>query len=440
VTRAGEVRWVSHSCRRIVEPDGSFLGLRGSHADITERKRIEQALRESEERLAEAVRIARLGSWRLDLQSGEMTVSSEHLRMMGESDDPPAAGRVLPIAEYIRNYIHPDDHPAMQERYEFVQEHGRDSDYRDRFEYRLLHRDGSTRTLSVSAHAVPGERRLVHGIAQDITERKEAERAFAELSRWHEQILNSAGEGILGLDREGRQVFVNPAAARMLGFERAAELVGRPSHALWHHSHADSSPYPAGECPIYDSLKDGHVRQLDTEVFWHRDGTCFPAAYTSTPIFEAGGIAGAVVVFEDITERKRAEEALRESEARLQAIIESEPECVKLLDREGRVLEMNPAGLAMLEAEASQVLGRRMRDMVLANYREAFDALTARVFDGQPGELEFEIEGVRARRLWLDTRAVPLRSAEGEIVACLGVTRDITERKRIQQQTPSTTG
>jgi diguanylate cyclase (GGDEF)-like protein/PAS domain S-box-containing protein len=432
--RDGALRWISHTCQPVVDQAGTLLGLRGSHADITERKRAEQALLESEARLAEAIRIARLGSWRLDLQSGDFTVSPEHLNMMGYEGEAPPQGLVLPLSEYIRTYIHPEDDAPMAERYRFAAEHGGDPGYRDTFEYRLIHGDGSMRSVSVTAHALPGRPGVIHGVTQDITERKEAERALAELSRWHEQILNSAGEGILGLSREGRHVFANPAAAHMLGFERGAEIIGQKSHPLWHHTHSDGRPFPVEECPILDSLHDGKVRQVDDEVFWRKDGSSFPAAYTSTPMFEGERIVGAVVVFEDITERKRAEEALRESQTRLRAVIENEPECVKLLDRDGRVLEMNPAGLAMLEADTSQVVGRPLSDLVLPEYRAAFEALTARVFQSESGMLEFEAEGLGGRRLWLETHAVPLRGAQGEILALLAVTRDITERKRIEEK------
>jgi two-component system NtrC family sensor kinase len=87
--RDGSLHWMSHTCQPVVDQAGAFQGVRGSHADITERKQAEQALRESEERLAEAIRIARLGSWRLDLQSGDFTVSPEHLNIMGYGADAP---------------------------------------------------------------------------------------------------------------------------------------------------------------------------------------------------------------------------------------------------------------------------------------------------------------------------------------------------------------
>ncbi|MEK7783792.1 MAG: PAS domain S-box protein, partial [Chloroflexota bacterium] len=127
------------------------------------------------------------------------------------------------------------------------------------------------------------------------------------------------------------------------------------------------------------------------------------------------------------------EERLAESEARLRTIIQSEPECVKVLASDGTLLDMNPAGLAMIEADSlEQVAGASVLDLVTPEYREQFRALNARVFAGEVGSLEFEITGLRGTRRWLETRAVPLRNAQGAIVSLLGLTRDITERKHAE--------
>ncbi|MBI3975843.1 MAG: PAS domain-containing protein [Armatimonadetes bacterium] len=131
-----------------------------------------------------------------------------------------------------------------------------------------------------------------------------------------ERLLTSAGQGIYGLDLQGCATFVNPAAARMLGYE-TEELIGRPMHVVLHHSRPDGSPCPPEACPIYAALHDGNVHHVAADVFWRRDGTSFPVEYVSTPIRERGRLAGAVVTFDDITERKRVEDVLRHSEALL---------------------------------------------------------------------------------------------------------------------------
>jgi PAS domain S-box-containing protein len=146
------------------------------------------------------------------------------------------------------------------------------------------------------------------GVLVDITERKDADEAIERLSRQNEMILNAAGEGIFGLDLQGKTTFVNPAAARMLGWS-VVELIGQPMHLILHHTKPDGTPYPEEECPIQAAFKkDGVVHRVADEVFWRRDGTSFSVEYVSTPIRERGEVVGAVVVFIDMTVRKEEEE------------------------------------------------------------------------------------------------------------------------------------
>jgi PAS domain S-box-containing protein len=148
-------------------------------------------------------------------------------------------------------------------------------------------------------------------MSTDATEHKGAGEALEQLRRQNELILSAAGEGIYGLDLHGNTTFVNPAAARMIGYD-PAELIGKPQHDILHHSKPDGTPYPKEECPIYAAFRDGAVHHVTDEVFWRKDGTSFPVEYISTPIWdERGKLVGAVVTFKDITDRKRAEQALR---------------------------------------------------------------------------------------------------------------------------------
>ena len=140
-----------------------------------------------------------------------------------------------------------------------------------------------------------------------LSEWRRAERYFREIERDNQLILAAAGEGTYGVNADGVTTFLNPAAETMLGY-RAAELVGQQLHAIIHHHRADGSPYPDADCPIYAAFRQGEVKTVDDEVFWRRDGSALRVEYTSTPIVDAGAVVGAVVVFRDITGRKRAEE------------------------------------------------------------------------------------------------------------------------------------
>jgi PAS domain S-box-containing protein len=134
---------------------------------------------------------------------------------------------------------------------------------------------------------------------------------------------------------------------------------------------------------------------------------------------------------EEVVERQQAVVALQKSDLFLQTIIESEPECVKLLDADCNLLMMNRSGLEMIEADSfEQVQGRCITPLVSEAYRSAFVELTNKVFQGIPGSVEFEVIGLKGRSLWLNTLAVPFRDENGAIVAALGITRNVTDLKR----------
>ena len=137
---------------------------------------------------------------------------------------------------------------------------------------------------------------------------------------WRDQLellLASTGEGIYGVDLEGRCVFINRAGAEMLGY-RPEQVLGRNMHDLMHHTRADGSHYPAEQCPIYQAFRQGQSCRLDGDVLWRADGASFHAEYSSYPIFDRDRITGAVVTFVDISERKRAEELLRRAHEELE--------------------------------------------------------------------------------------------------------------------------
>jgi PAS domain S-box-containing protein len=140
-----------------------------------------------------------------------------------------------------------------------------------------------------------------------LAERKFAEEQLQRLRNEQAVILNSIGEGVHWIDLDGNIHFENPAAEKMLGYQ-PGELIGKPAHATMHHTRADGTPYPRCACSIHATLQDGAVRRVQGEVFWRKDGSSFPVDYTAAPIRdEHGQLVGAVVVFTDITERKKTE-------------------------------------------------------------------------------------------------------------------------------------
>ncbi|MCG6113336.1 MAG: sigma 54-interacting transcriptional regulator, partial [Paracoccus sp.] len=169
--------------------------------------------------------------------------------------------------------------------------------------------------LDERAGATEAQRSFRHGLS----EWQRAQTFFSELERQNQLILNAAGEGIYGVNAEGETTFVNRAAQEMLGWT-AADLLGRDIHSMIHHHHLDGRSYPEHDCPIYRSFRFEQVHRIEDEVFWRKDGKPIRVEYVSTPIYDQKVLAGAVVIFRDITERYENERRLREALAEVAAL------------------------------------------------------------------------------------------------------------------------
>ena len=287
--------------------------------DITERKQSEHALIESEHRFRVMADSCPIGIWVTDAEGGERFINKTYRQFCGIASEQVEPGAWVSL-------VHPDDvseffaafNCALKEHTSLKAEH------------RSRRADGAWRWVETDAtprFSPSGEFRGLVGTSKDVTERKLAETRLQEArdqsatlqetvlrlelektSDMHRLILSAAGEGIYGLDPDGLTTFANPAASAMLGYT-AEELIGEPQHAVIHHSYPDGTAYSHEDCHIYKALRDGHVHYCDSEVFWKKDGTSFPVAYTSTPILQNGKPNGAVVVFQEISERKRRERA-----------------------------------------------------------------------------------------------------------------------------------
>lgn len=142
--------------------------------------------------------------------------------------------------------------------------------------------------------------RIVGALNREIGERTQAEEELKRLEKQQSLILDSAGEGILGVDSDGLVIFMNTAAEVMLGWKKE-ELHGKCHHEYIHHSHWDGNAHPVEDCPIYMAYRDGQIHYKTGDIFWGKNGNSFPVEYVSTPIRDRGLLTGAVVVFRDMT-------------------------------------------------------------------------------------------------------------------------------------------
>ncbi len=315
------------------------------------------------------------------------------------------------------SYVHAEDRDNAREAFrQLAAVEGANSVLRVRF----VHQDGSPRVLEcalVNRLADPDVAGIVCSF-RDLS-REEEQRARFDATFEH------AAVGLAHVDNDGRMLIVNRRLCEMLGYGRE-ELVGRTVREFSHPEDLDATAalraqLRAGKIPQFTMRK--RYQRKDASVLWVQLTVSLERDTQGAPLYD-------IAAFEDVSEMVRAEEKLRASEARLRAIIGAEPECVKLLDPEGLLLDMNPAGLAMIEADSLEtVAGQCVYGLVAPEFRAAFTALTERACRGGRGVLEFEIVGLKGTRRWMEMHAVPMRGEAGGRTLMLAITRDVSARK-----------
>ena len=217
-------------------------------------------------------------------------------------------------------------------------------------------------TIRSLAREEVGRRRLAEANADlDVTARslEQANRAFAGANRRLNLILQSASEGICGVDRDERITFANPAACALTGYTNE-EMLGRSLHLLLHHTRADGTPAPTIDCPVFEVLRTGESRGGQEDIYWRKDGTSFPVEFAASPMLEGSRVEGAVVVFHEIAERKRAEDALLQAKAVAEAASRAKSEFLANMSHEIRTPMNAILGLVHLLQQTD--LSARQRD------------------------------------------------------------------------------
>jgi PAS domain S-box-containing protein len=260
------------------------------------------------------------------------------------------------------------------------------------------------------------------GSGIDLSKQHRAQQEVKRSEEKYRSLFEQASDPIMVTDFNGNFLDVNESLCKMFGYTKG-ELMGKSASDLIDAEDMKQKPMN------FSRLAAGeHVFSRRRMV--HRDGHIIEVEANLKKVTDRTVLA----IVRDITERLRVENELIESENRLRTIFETEPECIKLLDADCRVVQMNPAGLAVIEADdASQVIGQNALELVDEEYRESFAALNKNVFEGHTGTLEFSITTMKGSHRWMEMHAVPLRNSAGEVISALSVARDTTERKKTEE-------
>lgn len=294
---------VTNSAVIVRGADGRPVRVLGAILDISARVRAERKHREGKERLAEAQSIARLGSYAIDAD-GNVSWSAEMYRIFGVDEH-----TFSPTIENVVALFHPDDRERVRALSRAPQ-----ADQPLGFEARVVRPDGSVRIVNCRMRVIQGsgEQGTTRvGTVQDVTDRVNSEAEIRRLGERNELILNSAAQGIIGVDRSLRVIFANVAASALTGFTEQ-ELLGAAS-VLEILAPLTAEGVPVGVAPVALTIRDGMTRR--TELQFRRKGAgYFPVEKTTSAIFEAGEIVGGVILFQDVTDKKRMQRQLAQSQ------------------------------------------------------------------------------------------------------------------------------
>jgi len=417
------------------DAEGTVIGSVHSARDITQRRQVERALKQSEESLQQKSQV-------LALRNRELNCLYEVARLVETTDSTEslltAVAGLLPSA-----WPYPDSTCArvVLNNREFSSAAFRECNRVQ--DAPIVVRGKNVGRIEIfftgdNKDILPfpsGETDLLLTIAERlgrVLERKETEKALQESEEKILLLLNSAAEGIYGIDLDGNCTFCNNACLSLLGYHHQDDLLTKNMHWQIHAKHADGSPFPVEECRIFQAFRKGVGTHVDDEVLWRADGSSFPAEYWSYPQYRNGQIVGAVVTFLDITDRKRAESALRESEGKYRTIIDEMQDIFYRTDLAGKITMLSPSAARLAGYDSlDQLLGRDVtsvyadpadRDRLLAALRE-----TGSVY-AFPMDLKVRDGSIRH----VTTSSHFYRDPHGNIAGVEGVIHNITDLRRAE--------
>ncbi len=398
--------------------DGKVVGTSGTIRDITESKKIEKQLRESEKRFKGIFDNAADGLLLADTETKKFYMANRTIcQMLGYTEEE--------IKSLTVNDIHPlEDLPYIIDQFE----------KQSRGEIKLAkntpvrRKDGSVFYADINTFVITLETRLyLTGIFRDVTERRKNELALKRQEETLQAILNATTESVFLIDSNGTILALNSTAAKRLGKD-VSDFVGQK------HQNIYDPPIPPSLVrfrteKIRQVFKTGNPVDFEDE----RAGLIFHTVIY--PVFDSDGKVESVAIFaQDITGRKKAEEALRESEQRYRTLAESAQDHIFIIDKQRNIKYVNPYGVMNLGKHPEQVIGKPLGVLFPPEVSETPLQNVERVFEtGKPLFGFKDRIKLPDRELWNDTNIIPLKNAKGQVEAVMGISRDITELKMMEQ-------
>jgi len=422
IGREGSPRWLRAYIYPVRDETGSVTEMALLLEDVTEHKRSEEALRKSEKNLAEAQRMARLGSWEWEVKTGEVTWSDEVFRVYGYEPQ-----EFVPTLEKLMEVVHPDDRESVEQMVYAALHEGEPYD----FEHRIVRPDGEERVVHRQAEVLfdeEGEPLRMVGTIHDVTEQKKAEEALRESEERYRAVMEQSAEAIWLFDPGTKEVLEsNTSFQALLGYT-AEELSGMTNYDFVAHSDEEVN------AAVDRKVQKGRTSPAERR-YRRKDGTLLYVEVNGTMISYHGKEVVCSVA-RDLTERKEAEEALKESEERFRSAFEDSPIGVAMVDLDRRYFRVNRALCEMLGYSEEELLGKTTEEVLHPEDLELSAYYIDTTLEKGEGSYTLERRYVRAdeRLVWSLSSISLIQDSQGDPSHFVCLHQDITERKALEER------
>ncbi len=413
-------RWIWLHDRAVAtyEKDGIWYA-DGIFTDITERKQAEEALKESEERYRTLAEGAHDAIFIIDRDDRVRYVNSFAAKLVG-----------LPCEEVVgrqrRELFPPEESDKMKSNLDKVFQTGEPLYSEETITY--LNRKYWQSTWLVPINGTAGKVKAVMGITRDITERKQAEEALREKEEKYCTLVEQTTDVVYEVDRTGKFTYCSPRMQDIFGYS-SEEFIGKKPIDLMSPAEQENNT------PMFqDTIMSRNSIYLSDIKFPDKRGVIRLIEINGRPFFdEHNNFAGYRGIFRDITERQKAEEALKESEERYRTLAEGAHDPIFIIDRDDRVRYVNSFAAKLVGLPCEEVVGRQRRELFPPEESDKMKSNLDKVF--QTGEPLYSEETITYlnRKYWQSTWLVPINGTAGKVKAVMGIGRNITESKRVEE-------
>jgi PAS domain S-box-containing protein len=424
----------------LVNDDGSVTEIQGIGVDVTEKVQSQQSHEEAIETLSYAMNYARMGSWRLNFRTHELTLSKTFMSLLGLAG---YTETCLPLETYLQDFVVPEDVHLLLEELAKAAEHKNIKDYEANFSYRIITKTNEQRYLFIKGKVV--DEQYCFGIAQDITNAREAQRALQKSEQQY-RLLAEHSEDIITVHTPDALIeYASPSVETVLGYT-PEEVAG---HNILEYIHPDDSDRFVTKPDDSPSTEKSSLQVLRYRML-HRNGESIWVESIIKHVRENGAAVKLICTSRNITERKKAESQreqllaeVKQSEALLRSVINATPDLIFIKDTGHRILMANKAYADVVKLKPEEIIGRNdievgfPEELVKGNPQKGIRGFWEDdrdvVKSGVVKIIPEETVVIRGVHYYFNIVKVPLKDEQGSIWGVLGFAHDITGLKKVEE-------